>query len=55
MVTKKSIEAKEKIKKFNKTFGGPLTNEETWKLVGVSKTSFYKYKEELLEEMHGEI
>ena len=55
LVTKKSIEAKEKIKKFNKTFGGPLTNEETWKLVGVSKTSFYKYKEELLEEMHGEI
>ena len=49
-VTKKSIEAKEKIKKYNKTFGGSLNNEETWKLVGISKMTFYKYKDELLHE-----
>lgn len=49
-VTKKSIEAKEKIRKYNKTFGGSLNNEETWKLVGVSKMTFYKYKDELLRE-----
>lgn len=47
LVTKKSIEAKEIIKKYNKTFGGPLDNEETMKLAGISKTSFYKYKREI--------
>lgn len=49
LVTKKSIEAKEKIRKYNNTFGGALNNEDTWKLIGISKMSFYKYKKELLE------
>lgn len=48
LTTKKSIKAKEQIKKYNNTFGGALNNEETWKLVGISKTAFYKYKGELL-------
>ncbi|WP_313530778.1 recombinase family protein [Anaerotignum sp.] len=52
LTTKKSIAAKEQIKKHNNTFGGSLTNEETWKLIGISKTAFYKYKNELLEEMN---
>lgn len=47
LITKKSIKAKELIKKYNKSFGGPLTNEETWKLVGISQVTFYKYKREL--------
>lgn len=47
LITKKSIKAKELIKKYNKSFGGSLTNEETWKLVGISKATFYKYKQEL--------
>lgn len=51
LVTKKSIEAKAKIKKYNKDFGGSLNNEETWKLIGITKTSFYKYKKELLNEL----
>lgn len=51
LITKKSIKAKEQIKKYNKAFGGALTNEETWKLIGISKTSFYKYKDELLAEI----
>jgi len=51
LITKKSIEAKEIIKKKNKTFGGALTNEETWKKIGISKTAFYKYKNELLNEI----
>lgn len=50
LVTKKSIEAKKQILKYNKSFNGSLTNEDTWKLIGISKTSFYKYKEELLAE-----
>jgi len=50
LVKKKSIEAKSKIKKYNNTFGGTLNNEETWKLVGISRGAFYKYKSELLAE-----
>ena len=48
--TKKSIEAKAFIKKRNKGFGGDLTNEETWKLAGISKMTFYKYQREIIEQ-----
>lgn len=48
LTTKKSIEAKEKIRKYNRDFNGTLNNEETWTLIGISKMSFYKYKKELL-------
>lgn len=51
LVTKKSIRAKELIRKYNKSFNGSLTNEDTWKLIGISKTTFYKYKEEMLAEL----
>lgn len=51
IVTKKSVEAKAKIKKYNKSFGGSLNNEETWTLIGISKPTFYKYKQEILEEL----
>lgn len=54
LTTKKSIAAKEGIKKYNKNFGGSLNNEETWKLVGISKMTFYKYKSELLEKIQTE-
>lgn len=50
IVTKKSIAAKQVIWLYNKSFGGQLTNEQTRKLAGISKASFYKYKAELLEE-----
>lgn len=50
LVTKKSIQAKEQIFKYNKSFNGSLNNEDTWKLIGISKTTFYKYKEEMLTE-----
>ena len=49
--TKKAKEAKQIILKHNKSFGGSLTNEETWKLAGISKMSFYKYQKELMEEI----
>ena len=48
LTTKKSVAAKEVIKKHNKDFGGSLSNEDTWKLAGISKMTFYKYKKELL-------
>ena len=50
---KKAAPAKELIRKHNKNFGGPLSNEETWKLAGISKMTFYKYLRELREEMAG--
>lgn len=48
--TKKAKISKEKIRKYNKSFNGTLNNEDTWKLIGISKTSFYKYKAELKDE-----
>ncbi len=50
LTTKKSLVAKEVIRKHNKDFGGSLSNEDTWKLAGISKMTFYKYKNELLAE-----
>lgn len=48
LVTRKSLEAKEIIKKHNRTFGGALNDTETIILAGISRKSFYKYKKELL-------
>ena len=47
--TRKAVGAKEIIRKHNKSFGGSLSNEETWRLAGISKISFYKYKKEILD------
>ena len=49
LTTRKPVIAKQQIVKYNKDFQGVLTNEETWKFVGISKNAFYKYKRELLE------
>jgi len=53
LVTKKSVAAKEGIKKYNKSFGGVLDDAETIIQVGISRKSFYKYKKELREELEG--
>ena len=50
LVTKKSIEAKEIIKKHSKEFGGSLSDAETMALAKLSRNTFYKYKRELKEE-----
>ncbi|MBR4407305.1 MAG: recombinase family protein [Clostridia bacterium] len=47
---KKKAPAKEIIQKHSKTFGGTLDNAECAKLAGVSLKTFYKYKNELIEE-----
>lgn len=49
LITKKSIKAKEEIKKYNRSFNGSLNDKETMKLIGISKVTFYKYKKEILE------
>ena len=49
---KKKQPAKDKIIKLNKTFGGQFTNKETWEMIGISKQTFYKYKNELIESLN---
>lgn len=52
LVTKKSIEAKEQIRKYSKDFNGSLKDIEVMKLIGISRNSYYKYKKELVEELN---
>ena len=54
LVTKKSIAAKELIKKHSKDFLGTLTDKEVITLAKVSKNSYYKYKRELINELNNQ-
>lgn len=47
LVTKKSIQAKEQIRKYSRDFDGQLSDKDCIKLIGIAKGSFYKYKKEL--------
>ena len=51
LTTKKSIAAKEIIKKHNQAFSGSLTDQEVMKLAGISRNTFYKYKKELKDDI----
>ena len=53
LTTKKSIEAKETIKKYSQDFDGSLEDADVIKLAGISRNSYYKYKRELREEIAG--
>lgn len=53
LVTKKSIEAKEQIRKHCKEFGGGLSDVDCMKLVGLARNTYYKYKKELKQERQG--
>lgn len=55
LVTKKSIQSKELIKKLNCDFDGTLSNEETYKEIGISRNTFYKYKKEILEDLKNDL
>lgn len=50
LITKKSIQAKEQIKKYSKDFQGSLNDIEVMKLIGIARNSYYKYKREIVEE-----
>ena len=50
LTTKKSITAKEVIKKHSKDFCGTLDDSEVMKLAGLARNTFYKYKRELKED-----
>ena len=47
LTTKKSIAAKEVIRKYSKDFDGNLSDTQTMKLAGVCKKTYYHYKKEL--------
>lgn len=51
LTTKKSITAKEIIRKHCKDFGGSLNDAETAKQAGISRNTYYKYKAELRAEL----
>ncbi|MDY5578327.1 MAG: recombinase family protein [Lachnospiraceae bacterium] len=50
IITKKSIRAKEQIRKYSKDFDGSLNDAECIKIIGIAKGTYYKYKRELLNE-----
>ena len=50
VITKKSIRAKEQIKKYSADFEGSLNDIDFMKLIGVSRNTYYKYKGELKAE-----
>ena len=49
LTTKKSVAAKELIRKHSKDFGGSLEDPEVIKLIGCARNSYYKYKREIRE------
>lgn len=50
LVTKKSLEMKEVIRKHSKDFGGSLSDLEMLKLTGLARGTYYRYKKELRAE-----
>ena len=51
LTTKKSVKAKEIIKKYSKDFEGTLEDKDVITLAGISRNSYYKYKREIREEI----
>jgi DNA invertase Pin-like site-specific DNA recombinase len=49
LTTKRSIEAKEQIRKYSRNFDGNLTDKDVITLTGLARNSFYKYKREMME------
>ena len=47
LTTKKSIAAKEQIRKYSKDFEGTLADADVMKLTELSRNTYYKYKREL--------
>lgn len=51
LTTKKSLTAKEVIRKHSKDFDGTLSDDDVRKLAGVSRNSYYKYKREIKNDI----
>ena len=50
LITKKSIEAKKKIRKYSKDYEGQLSDVECMQMIGLARNTYYKYKREMKEE-----
>lgn len=50
LTTKKSVTAKEKIRKLSKDFNGTNTDVEVMQILGIARNTYYKYKAELKAE-----
>lgn len=50
VTTKKSIAAKEQIRKYSKKFDGSLTDKDTMQLIGLARNTYYKYVSEMMAE-----
>lgn len=55
LTTKKSIKAKEDIRKYSKDFAGTLKDDEVMKLAGISRNTYYAYKKQLTAEFWAEL
>ena len=51
LTTKKSITAKEKIKKYSKSFGGEMSNKELMEFCHITEPTLLKYKKEIRTEL----
>lgn len=51
LVTKKSVIAKEIIKKYSVDFNGALKDSEVMKICGIARNTYYKYKREIREQI----
>lgn len=47
ITTKKSIQAKEQIRKYSQEYDGTLNDTDVIRLLGISRNTFYKYKREM--------
>ena len=47
LITKKSIECKEKIQKYSRDFEGMLSDKECIQFIGIARGTYYKYKREI--------
>lgn len=54
LTTKKSLIAKEEIKKYSKDFNGTLSDVDVMRLIGIARNTYYKYKKELVVELKEE-
>lgn len=50
VTTKKSVAAKEQIRKYSKDFDGTLTDKDVMQLIGLARNTYYKYKREMTAE-----
>ena len=50
VITKKSIESKEVIRKLSRDFDGNLSDAEIMRLTGLARNTYYKYKRKLRGE-----